>query len=113
MANGLRFPKPLPHALTRDARKAHDAAQDKRGSAEARTRAAGRCEVFVVGEGRCRRVDRHTHHTLSGWRRRGRGVSAFAAAKLRCCEQCHAAIHARTLVQDGQKFRRISFRSVT
>jgi hypothetical protein len=113
MANGLRFPKPLPHALTRDARKAHDEAQDKRGSAEARTRANGRCEIWVIGEGRCRRVDRETHHRLGGWRMRGRGVSATAGEKIRVCAVCHAALHARTLVQDGQKFRRIRFRSVT
>lgn len=97
------FPKSRPRLLDqRDAKAARDAF-DLAESAEAKRRANGRCEVFVVGEGRCTKRDTETHHLLGGWGRRGRGESAKAIRKQRCCAAHHKLItgHVLKLLPSG------------
>lgn len=88
----LAFPKSRPRALDKLARKNLIVSTDKAESKKAKDRAKGRCEVFVVGEGRCARKDQHTHHLLAGYGRRGKGRSGLAEHKQRVCEQHHDQI---------------------
>lgn len=107
-------PKPRPSALDRADKKAAQASADRQGSEEARKRAAGRCEVVVIGEGRCPRRDNHTHHMIGG-RLRGKGESALASRKQRTCDKCHRLITEHVLVRVGgvvpswrDKYRRVT-----
>lgn len=101
--SGLLFPKLRPKVLDTDDRKKREKEFDEKESAKAKARAKGRCEIFVVGEGRCKRRDAQTHHMLGGWGRRGKGESAKAERKQRVCDSCHRLItgHALKLLQDG------------
>ena len=94
-------PKGRPVALDRADKKAAQASADRRGSEDARKRAGGRCEVTVIGEGRCLRRDTETHHLING-RLRGRGESARAVRKIRCCHRCHQAITQHLLQRVGE-----------
>jgi hypothetical protein len=82
------FPKGC-YALVKADRKATLKAKDEAENAKARKRANGRCECFVIGEGRCLRRDTETHHLLDGWRFRGRGKSALMIHKQRLCLRHH------------------------
>ena len=73
---------------------------DEKGSAEAKARGGGRCEM-VIGGTRCTRRALHIHHLLGGFGVRGRGASALAKNKLHLCERDHRDIHAHVLVQTG------------
>lgn len=97
---GTPQPKPArPYALVKRERAAAREHWDRVQSVLARLRSEGRCEMRVIGQGRCRRRDVLTHHVLGGWGVRGRGRSALAENKLRLCTRCHANLHARILVR--------------
>lgn len=92
--------------LERDALRADEIAVDKAESRIAKARAKGRCEVTVEGV-RCRMRDCETHHILSGWKLRGRGESAKAEWKTRCCTQHHREITGHVLWHIwGNRYRR-------
>mgnify|MGYP001619146309 CR=1 FL=1 len=97
-------PKPRPKFLERAGRRAAIDALDKDESQKARARANGRCEVFVIGEGLCSRVDSHTHHMIGGIGRRKLGRSALSLHKQRVCAQHHKLItgHVLKLVPEGK-----------
>lgn len=99
-------PKPRPAMLERDERTAKERAFDERESRKARKRAHGRCEVTVNGA-RCRKRDCETHHHIGGWKLRGRGASALAENKTRCCTDCHSEITGNVLEHiEGNRYRR-------
>jgi hypothetical protein len=98
---GVACPKPRPSLLDQRDRKAEIATLDRQESEKARIRANGRCEIFIVGEGRCKRRDLHTHHLISGWGKRARGNSALAENKLRVCALHHTELHGHVLVPEG------------
>ena len=97
----LLLPKPRPRALEKGDRRRVRETTDQRESAKVKARAQGRCEVIIVGEGRCTRRDVHTHHLIGGWGRRNRGPSILAAHKLRTCARCHSEITTHVLVSNG------------
>lgn len=97
----LGIPKPRPAKLDRADRRASLKVRDEQESAKARTRANGRCEIDVIGEGRCARRDLHTHHMLGGWGRRLSPEGVKAIRKQRTCHQCHSDIGAHVLVREG------------
>lgn len=97
----LAFPKGRPRALDKAVRRKALEARDKRESDKARTRAAGRCEIEVVGQGRCLRRDTETHHMVGGWGKRARGTSYLADRKQRVCVVHHGQITARLLRRIG------------
>ncbi|HXE82911.1 MAG TPA: hypothetical protein VN513_06245 [Gemmatimonadales bacterium] len=99
--SGLLFPKGRPAALDRQAKKTARVSIDHAESAKAKARAHGQCEVTVIGEGRCLRRDTETHHLING-RLRGRGESAQAERKIRCCHRCHQAITQHLLQRVGE-----------
>jgi hypothetical protein len=96
-------PKSRPRLLDKRQRAAEIKTTDEAGSKQARLRANGCCEIFVVNEGRCSRRDVHTHHMLGGRGVRARGKSALAEHKQRVCPRCHEEIggHVLRLLQDG------------
>lgn len=100
----IGFPKGRPRRLDKDAAKAERAQFDQAQSAEAKRRAGGRCEIFVVGQGRCEKRDLHTHHMISGIGRRALGVSAKAIHKQRVCADCHRLItgHVLKVLSEGR-----------
>ncbi|MPZ20107.1 MAG: hypothetical protein GEV06_19650 [Luteitalea sp.] len=70
---------------------------DKAGSAQARDRSEGWCEVRWFGatgaiEYRCDRAATQVHHMLSGRGTRGKGLSALKEHKQHVCDQCHLDI---------------------
>ena len=93
----IGWPKPRPRLLDKRERASAIKALDEAGSNEARRRANGRCEIFVVSEGRCTRRDVQTHHMLGGRGVRARGKSALAIHKQRACLRCHEEITGRVL----------------
>lgn len=97
-------PKPRPRKLAKQDRTAKRVSFDEKESAKARVRANGQCEVYVRGEGRCRRRDCQTHHMLKGRGVRAHGESAFMIRKQRTCAICHSDIeaHVLTLVRQGR-----------
>ena len=88
----LPQPKHPPASLGRKAEKTKRETADETGSREAKQRANGRCEIVIVGVGRCQKRDVHTHHLIGGWKQRGRGKSALAVHKQRACVEHHVAI---------------------
>ena len=102
---GLAFAKEPHSALVRDAERKSRRSKDERESDKVRERSGGRCEIDVIGEGRCRRRLQHVHHMIGG-RLRGRGVSALADHKQGACEMCHRGITGgvggKTLIREGQ-----------
>jgi hypothetical protein len=64
---------------------------DEKGSAEAKARANGRCEIWIDGV-RCSRADTETHHMVGGRNARARGESAKPHRKQRCCRICHQKV---------------------
>jgi len=104
-------PKTRPRVLDKADRAKAIVTTDQAESLKAKKRAAGRCELFVVGEGRYPRKDVHTHHLQSGRGRRAHGTSALAEHKLRVCVRCHTELHQHLLVPEGavqdQAFRRV------
>jgi hypothetical protein len=64
---------------------------DEQGNQEARDRANGRCEIWIDGV-HCTKPDVQTHHLLGKRGTRGRGESAKAIRKQRCCWACHPRI---------------------
>ena len=94
----ISFPKPRPTLLDKAERDAAAHTKDLRESVKARQRAAGRCEIYILGEGRCARRDFHTHHLIGGWGLRGKGKSALAKHKQRACPICHREITGHVLV---------------
>jgi L-arabinose isomerase len=102
----IGFPKPRPQLLERDERAADIAAFDKAESAKVKRRSRGRCEV-TVGGSRCARRASEVHHHIGGWKRRGRGASAFAANKTHACGDCHRQITGNALEHlGGNSYRR-------
>lgn len=85
--------KPIPRVIEKAKAHAVLESADERGNAEARKRAAGHCEIHVVGEAPCRKRDQHTHHMIAGRGKRGKGESANAGRKQRACNDHHRAIH--------------------
>lgn len=73
----------------------HSRRLDDRESVKVRARSGGRCEIDVVGEGRCFRRADHVHHMIGGWKRRARGESALAIRKQHACAPCHLDITGR------------------
>ena len=88
----LAQPKPRPRKLEKADRVAELKEFDDAESVKAKRRADGRCEIDVLGVGRCTRRDVQTHHMIGGIGRRGRGASALAQHKQRTCAGCHAQI---------------------
>lgn len=107
----LRFAKSRPRALDKADRDKVIVSTDKAEDQKTKDRAAGRCEVFIAGQGRCLRRDTQTHHIQKGWGRRARGTSALAENKLRVCDRCHADLHGHVIVPEGAEqdkaFRRV------
>jgi hypothetical protein len=98
--SGFAFPKARNKALDKQDKQAALEALDKKESAKAKKRAKGRCEVqwFSPLLYRCQRKDVHTHHLISGIGKRNRGEKSILAAwKIRVCQTCHDAIHAKIL----------------
>jgi len=107
MVKDIRLKKGLPRALVKANKDADWKKADRDGSAEAKRRAKGRCEV-TVGRERCPRKDFETHHHIGGWKLRGRGASALAVNKTRCCSQHHLEIHSRLLEHlGGSRYRQV------
>lgn len=99
--------KPRPYLLDKADRDADWKKLDEAENKKARLRAKGRCEVTVAGV-RCGRRDSQTHHQIGGWKRRGRGASALAENKTRCCSGCHPLITGNVLEHlEGNRYRRI------
>ena len=101
---GLAHAKGAPSSLvTEQARKVRRS-RDARESDKVRARADGRCEIVVIGKGRCTSRVAHVHHMIGG-RIRGRGASALADHKQAACEACHRGITGtlggKTLIRVG------------
>jgi|SRR3990167_736806 len=74
---------------------------DREESRDVVSRSGGRCEVVIVGDGRCRRRALSVHHMIGGSGTRARGLSVLAAHKLHVCDGpggCHALITEKRLV---------------
>jgi hypothetical protein len=103
--SGVPIPKPEPRLVEKWKDGAEWKNRDREGTEEARRRAKGRCEVTIAGV-RCLRRDCETHHHIGGWKRRGRGASALARNKTRCCARCHPLITGKVLVHvAGNRYR--------
>lgn len=94
-------PKPIPRVLEKAKKQADLDKADAKGTLEARKRAAGRCEIQVIGENPCRKPGAHTHHMISGRGKRGKGESAKAERKQRVCADHHTAIHHGLIRRQG------------
>jgi hypothetical protein len=88
-------------ALDREDKRHALLAADERESKKARKRANGRCEIVVIGEGRCSRRDSQTHHMLSGRGRRLTEHGIRAEHKQRACDRCHQEITRHLLQRVG------------
>ena len=93
-APDLAFPKPLPHIVERQQRRACQQARERLENTTVRKRSGGRCEV-VLGGVRCRRAGREVHHLLGGHGRRGRGASVLATHKVDACVEHHRLMSLR------------------
>lgn len=102
----MQFPKPRPALLDKQAKRKQIQAEDEAENKLVRARSGGRCEVDVIGEGRCARRAAHVHHRVFGWRLRGRKDSALAENKIHACAICHTEIHGHVLKAEGRRFRR-------
>ena len=93
------IPKPaLSQRLERRRRKAQRDTLDRRESEKVKLRSGGRCEAWVVGQGRCKARATEVHHLLGGRGRRGRGHSVAALHKQNLCGSHHRQITAHALV---------------
>ncbi len=97
----LMFPKSRPLALDRADKKRAQQTKDQAESEKARQRANGRCEIVIIGEGRCRRKDMQTHHMLAGHGRRLTPEGMKAERKQRACLEHHDQVQQRILVRVG------------
>lgn len=113
----IGIPKPPPHALTKRARVADLAQQDREENAKVRQRSGGMCEVFVMlaqpidtPDGplvarRCHHRAFEIHHLIGGSGRRNKGKSILATHKLHVCNSglngCHRLITDRILKPVG------------
>ena len=79
-------PKPRPSLLERQDRKKSRTDLDASESKKVKARSGGRCEVFVVGEGRCTKRAISIHHMIGGWGKRARGPSVLAEHKQHVCD---------------------------
>jgi hypothetical protein len=77
---------------------------DRLENAKVRKRSEGRCEVVVIGEGRCHRRATEVHHLISGNGKRAVGPSLLMEHKQHVCAGiggCHPKIteHKLKLIQ--------------
>lgn len=77
----LRYPKPAPRLLSKQARRAERDANLRQMRADARARAGGRCEV-------CGKVGAETHHIIA----RSRGGSDTVGNAAFLCHADHALV---------------------
>lgn len=82
----LKYAKTRPRKLDKQDRDKLTVSTDKAEDKLVKARSKGRCEVFVVGEGRCQKKGMAIHHLLGGWGRRARGRSALAEHKQHVCD---------------------------
>lgn len=103
----LSLPKPRPHKLVKEESDAQWQRVDRMESDKVKARSKGQCEVIERGL-RCDRRAFEVHHHIGGWKRRGRGASAFAENKTHCCSDCHADITGNVLEHlGGNRYRRV------
>ena len=93
----IGIPKPRPKWLDGEDAKKKRVRLDTQENLKVRLRSGGRCEVFVIGKGLCKKRATEIHHLLGGWRRRGRGDSALARHKQHVCGTCHRLITGHVL----------------
>ena len=92
------IPKSRPRALDKKDRDTRIVTTDRAEDKKVKQRSQGRCEVVIVGEGRCPKAgEGQPHHMLGGWGRRARGRSALAEHKQHCCGVHHRQITNHTL----------------
>jgi len=103
----LALPKGRPAKLAKADRLKARNVDERDENAKVRERSGGRCEIVVSPLGRCKRRALHIHHKLSGFGVRGHGDSVKAENKLHVCAQDHSDIHARVLIADGARWKRL------
>ena len=101
---GLAYAKGTPSSLVAEQTRKLRRSRDDKESDKVRVRCAGRCEISVIGEPKCKRKAEHVHHMIGG-RMRGRGASALQDRKQAACSACHldltGTVGGKTLKRDG------------